>query len=300
MTLRSAVFIIVLLLLLSATLYGLAAPAYAWGAPAVLSIPAIFLLLCTTRKPWEQPTYSTLMLPCMADREFELHQAKMRYAWDWFSYHADQRLKAFNFFIVIIGILIVTYGTAMKESISNDALATNATTSTQRSFASMTPSTVAAPSQTTSATSTTSTVPSELSVAKAANSAKSYSRFACVVALCGAVIAIAFWMVEFRNAELVECGRRWLVILEGQMGMSIRQEDEARQHLRKALWDEARLSNGPWLRTWVFTHRFWMRTIYFLSLVGFLVAAGFALEDFKTTNGSRVSASPDSEQHEPR
>jgi hypothetical protein len=51
------------------------------------------------------------------------HDVKMKYAWGWFQYHADQRLKAFNFFLVIFGILIAAYGTAMKEAVSAPAKA---------------------------------------------------------------------------------------------------------------------------------------------------------------------------------
>ena len=29
------------------------------------------------------------------------------YAWKWFSYHAEQRLKAFHFFLIFIGVIVV-------------------------------------------------------------------------------------------------------------------------------------------------------------------------------------------------
>jgi hypothetical protein len=44
-------------------------------------------------------------------------QLQMKYAWDWFQYHADQRLKAFNYFVVVSGILIAAYGAAMQKAI---------------------------------------------------------------------------------------------------------------------------------------------------------------------------------------
>ncbi len=36
-----------------------------------------------------------------------------QYAWDWFSYHATQRLNAFNFFLIIMGFVVVGYSTSM-------------------------------------------------------------------------------------------------------------------------------------------------------------------------------------------
>src|SRR6516164_9689130 len=41
-------------------------------------------------------------LPC--DPELELHKLQFDYAWKWFSYHADQRVKMFNFMLVALGI----------------------------------------------------------------------------------------------------------------------------------------------------------------------------------------------------
>ncbi|WP_417412720.1 hypothetical protein [Hoeflea sp.] len=35
------------------------------------------------------------------------------YAWDWFAYHADQRLKSFNFFFVLEGALTAAYLTSL-------------------------------------------------------------------------------------------------------------------------------------------------------------------------------------------
>lgn len=32
-----------------------------------------------------------------------------KYAWDWFSYHAAQRLTTFRFFLIIIGVVVVGY-----------------------------------------------------------------------------------------------------------------------------------------------------------------------------------------------
>jgi len=50
----------------------------------------------------------------MVDGRFEL---EFKYAWDWFSYHARQRLMAFNFFLVLIGAVVVGYTQAVNEHI---------------------------------------------------------------------------------------------------------------------------------------------------------------------------------------
>jgi hypothetical protein len=39
------------------------------------------------------------------DPEFELDKLRFDYGWKWFSFHADQRTKMFNFFILAAGIL---------------------------------------------------------------------------------------------------------------------------------------------------------------------------------------------------
>ena len=163
-------------------------------------------------------------IPAISTHRVALHQARMKYAWDWFQYHADQRLKAFNFFLVILGLFVGVYGAAMKESI--------------------------------------------------ATSASPYATFAAVVALCGAIISIAFLLIEIRNTELVECGRRWLDILENGLGMRIRQDDRERVCLHEAV------GSVTWPLLWfqgVVLHRFWTRAIYGVAFVGFVSAFAWAL-----------------------
>jgi len=41
----------------------------------------------------------------------ELHQ----YAWNWFEYHAGQRLAAFRFFLIFLGVLILGFSAAVKD-----------------------------------------------------------------------------------------------------------------------------------------------------------------------------------------
>ncbi len=47
-----------------------------------------------------------------SDKRFEMG---LKFAWDWFSYHADQRLTAFNFFLVALGALALGYGKALDD-----------------------------------------------------------------------------------------------------------------------------------------------------------------------------------------
>jgi hypothetical protein len=43
------------------------------------------------------------------------HKAELDYAWDWFKYHASQRLTAFNFFLIMVGFLLVGYAHAIDK-----------------------------------------------------------------------------------------------------------------------------------------------------------------------------------------
>jgi hypothetical protein len=70
-----------------------------------------------TPAPAAAPAPGAAPAPLVAE-DLTRHDVKMKYAWGWFQYHADQRLKAFNFFLVVFGILIAAYGAAMKEGVS--------------------------------------------------------------------------------------------------------------------------------------------------------------------------------------
>jgi hypothetical protein len=43
--------------------------------------------------------------------EKDLHE----YAWNWFEYHAGQRLTAFHFFLIFLGALVVGFSTGIKD-----------------------------------------------------------------------------------------------------------------------------------------------------------------------------------------
>lgn len=199
---------------------------------SILSIALLVLLLCTTTRPPSSqdkpPSMKKLTITSYHD-ELAFHQARMKYAWDWFQYHADQRLKAFNFFLVILGILTVAYGTAMKEGLANQS------------------------------------------------AMRTYSAFAAVVALCGVVISIAFFIIEVRNVELVTCGRKWLDRLEGGLDMSLRRDDHMRENLCDAIGGLPVVLRP---RDRIVTHKVWMRIIYLIAYVGFAAALSKALWGF--------------------
>lgn len=150
-----------------------------------------------------------------------------KYAWDWFSYHAAQRLTTFRFFLVMIGVVIVGYFKCVELT---------------------------------------------------------WPRFGFVMGLFGAFIALAFWILEIRNEELVRCGRAALDRLEPLMQSTIRNDDEKRIYLEKSL--------GPFSRVlaWILPsecfaklvkHRFWLRLIYAITIFGFVGAAIYAWRGFK-------------------
>src|SRR5947207_1704183 len=45
----------------------------------------------------------------------DLHKLQFDYAWKWFAYHADQRVKMFNFMLIVLGI----FATAIVSAIAN-------------------------------------------------------------------------------------------------------------------------------------------------------------------------------------
>jgi hypothetical protein len=43
-------------------------------------------------------------------------ELELKFSWDWFQYHASQRLTAFNFFLVLIGAIAVGYAQAVTHA----------------------------------------------------------------------------------------------------------------------------------------------------------------------------------------
>lgn len=56
-----------------------------------------------------------------SDPIFEFEPQKtpptLTYAWNWFSYHAQQRLTAFHYFLIIVGFLIAGYITSLENDL---------------------------------------------------------------------------------------------------------------------------------------------------------------------------------------
>lgn len=210
---------------------GLNGPAYFWG-PAVAVLAALTVALWLSRATIARANPPPPLAPTaqVNDQTLNIYEAKMTYAWNWFQYHADQRLKAFNFFVVILGILVAAYGAAMKEFVT------------------------------------------------ASNHPEAYEWFAIGVAVCGALISIAFLFIDVRNRELVDCGRRWLDSLEHGIGMEIRQDDQARSCLPLAV---GAFTGGITPPSKLITHTWWIRTIYGMAALGFVAAFFYALWGFK-------------------
>ena len=253
---------------------------------SLLSLAAILIVLFTT--PALPSTlicsYTPSSLVWSEEIAFELHQAKMKFAWEWFTYHADQRLKAFNFFLVILGILVVAYGAAMKEGLTagrnTEGTATNASTTITTTTTTVTTTTRTNRNDAVSSNPVIAAPASSVSSAKPmdAKAATPYAVLAGIISLYGILISIGFWMIEIRNVELVECGREWLDLLEADLGMSLRREDKGRKHLRKAI--RPRLPSSLTMRSNVVSHWLWMRAIYFLSCVGFVFGLNAAFWGF--------------------
>lgn len=50
----------------------------------------------------------------MATESEDRTELELRLAWDWFQYHAGQRLTAFNFFLILTGAALVGYTAAVE------------------------------------------------------------------------------------------------------------------------------------------------------------------------------------------
>jgi hypothetical protein len=45
----------------------------------------------------------------------KLLELRLTYTWNWFSHHAAQRFAAFNFFLIVVGAVIVAYANAVSH-----------------------------------------------------------------------------------------------------------------------------------------------------------------------------------------
>jgi hypothetical protein len=149
----------------------------------------------------------------MTEKQVEL---RLRYAWDWFSYHARQRLTAFNFFLIVMGAVVVGYTQAIESHLP--ALGVS-------------------------------------------------------LGVLGAFVALAFWAMDIRNEELVNCGRVALDEVEQELKLSIRSDDRDRKYLANAMRGRVEKRLYRWLGQEWFTHRRWLRAVI-IGIGSLSLAAG--------------------------
>lgn len=162
-----------------------------------------------------------------------IDEKALNYAWNWFEYHAKQRFTAFNYFLVLVGVVVVGYIKCVELA--------------GKSFSSM----------------------------DQVGMSKIWWSLASAIGLIGMIISIAFWFLDIRNEELINCARNALESIERSMGLTIRIDDLNRNYLKKSLDIPSRLMPFPWIKH-LASHHFWLRSILLLSAFIFLMASLFA------------------------
>jgi hypothetical protein len=159
-----------------------------------------------------------------------VEKSEFDYAWNWFQYHAAQRLTAFNFFLVLVGFLLVAYAQAVHYG---------------------------------------------------------WGAVGCALGLLGALVSFAFWALDVRNEELIQCGWAALTELEKDAPLNIVAECDDRTHLKTALGRSplgiglfgARMT-GTSKRVRLFKHRTWLRLIMAAVGIAFSVGTVWAMVGF--------------------
>lgn len=59
--------------------------------------------------------------PACSCGDKDLSEKQFEYAWNWFEFHANQRVKVFNFFVLTLGLLITVSVTAVTDYFSSPA-----------------------------------------------------------------------------------------------------------------------------------------------------------------------------------
>lgn len=57
----------------------------------------------------------------VADSPSELHKLQFDYAWKWFCFHADQRIKMFNYMLIVFGIFAAGVVNALDKDLPTGA-----------------------------------------------------------------------------------------------------------------------------------------------------------------------------------
>jgi hypothetical protein len=68
-------------------------------------------------QPAAPPAIPVVQVP---ERPSEVHKLQFDYAWKWFSFHADQRTKMFNFMLIVFGILATAIVAAVDKHLSRE------------------------------------------------------------------------------------------------------------------------------------------------------------------------------------
>ncbi|MFZ3148360.1 MAG: hypothetical protein WA137_04905 [Methanothrix sp.] len=161
-------------------------------------------------------------------------EKSINYAWNWFEYHASQRFASFNYFLILIGVVVVGYLKCIE---------------------------LAGKSQ---------------YGMEQVGMAKIWWALASAIAIFGIIISIAFWFLDIRNEELVNCGRNALELLEQSLGLEIRIDDTNRNCLDKSQDRLSRLLPISWIKI-LSSHHIWLRVIMLLSASVFTGAAVCAI-----------------------
>jgi hypothetical protein len=164
----------------------------------------------------------------------EMNKNALDYAWNWFEYHAHQRMTSFNFFLILAGVIVAGYLKCAE-------LAQQAQSIDEGIIAS-----------------------------------QFWWLFCLAISLFGILVSIAFWLLDIRNAELVNCGRNSLRKFENSLNITIREDDEGRKYLSKSLDLVSRNIPKSWLPR-VVRYGFWLRTIMVFAAIAFLFSALFSL-----------------------
>lgn len=164
-------------------------------------------------------------------RTADLTELQLRYAWDWFSYHARQRMSMFGFFLVASGILANAWVQSLKEG---------------------------------------------------------YLGTARVIAAAGAVAALVFLLLDWRNRQLVKMGEDLLRELERErLFPGFRPSDGGdagsagqitrallhREHLEEDLARQAPWYNARRIQMGVLRHKVLIAVVEASVLIFFLTAA---------------------------
>jgi hypothetical protein len=88
-------------------------------------------------------------------------------------------------------------------------------------------------------------------------------------------MSVAFWLLEVRNEELVNCGRHALDDLEEKLGQRIRRDERERKYLSESLGPISRRIPEK-CRPILMKHRFWLRVIHLVTGIGFSLALIYA------------------------